>query len=85
MKEQKEIKKFNAQDLRERKDKTVSLKLNEKTYKEFQKIMKEQDLTVSGVINQFMTLTNDLLKSAEGGEVVFIFEPNKDQEEQNTN
>ena len=73
----KQIKKYNAQDLRERIQKRkVTLAFEEKVWLEFQKIMKEQKLTPSGVLNQFMKLANELLKEGSG-EVCFIFEESK--------
>ena len=72
----KEIKRFNVEELRERKDTAVTLKFNGKVYSEFKQIMKEQNLSASGVLNQFMKLANDLLKNGSG-EVCFIFEENK--------
>lgn len=76
----KEVKKFKAQDLKEKRDTAVTLKFNGKIYAEFKKIMKEQNLAPSAVLNQFMKLTNDLLKEGSG-EVCFIFEETKKKEE----
>ncbi len=73
----KEVKRFNVQELKEKKDTAVTLKFNGKVYSEFKQIMKEQNLSPSGVLNQFMKLTNELLKSGSG-EVCFIFKENKD-------
>jgi len=72
----KEIKKFDVQNLKERQDTAVTLKFNEKIYSEFKKIMREQGLRASSVLNQFMKLTNQLLKEGSG-EVCFIFKENK--------
>lgn len=77
---EKKVKRFEIKDLKEQKDTNVTLKFNGETYKTFQKIMKEQNLVPSTVLNQFMLLTNDLLKKGEGGEVCFIFEENKKEE-----
>lgn len=68
----KEIKKFEVLELRERNDTAVTMKFNGEVYSEFKKIMKEQGLVPSKVLNQFMKLTNELLKEGRG-EVCFIF------------
>ena len=73
----KEITKFNAQELKEKRDTAATMKFNGAVYNEFKIIMKEQGLAPSAVINQFMKLTNDLLKDKKGGEICFIFEPVK--------
>lgn len=73
----KEVKKFDARELRERKDTAVTMKFNGEIYREFKEIMKEQKLAPSSVLNQFMKLTNNLLKSNSGGEVCFVFETTK--------
>ena len=74
----KEIKRYEIKNLKQLKDKVVTIKLNGDTYTLFKQNMKEQSFVVSDVINQFMVLTNDLLQSNEGGEVCFIFEPTKE-------
>jgi len=69
----KEIKKFKVQELKEKRDTAVTMKYNGAVYNEFKKIMKEQNLSPSAVLNQFMKSTNELLKEGSG-EVCFIFE-----------
>jgi hypothetical protein len=72
----KEIIKYNAEELKERREKVVTLKFNGKVYSEFKQIMAEQGYVPSAVLNQFMKLTNKLLKEGSG-EVCFIFKENK--------
>lgn len=73
----KEIRRFNVEELREKRDTVVTMKFNGVIYNEFKIIMKEQNLVPSAVLNQFMKLANDLLKSNDGGEIAFVFEPKK--------
>ena len=76
----KEITRFDAQELKEKRDTAATMKFNGKVYDEFKIIMREQGLAPSAVINQFMKLCNDLLKDKMGGEVCFIFEATKEVE-----
>lgn len=78
-----DVKRFNTNELREKRERAVTMKFNGKTYDEFKIIMKEQDLNPSLVLNQFMKLTNDILKKENGGEVCFIFEPTKKEGDDN--
>ena len=74
----KEIKRFNLSELNEgKKDIGVTVKVNSESWKLFRRIMKEQNLIPSTVINQFIVLVNDLLVSEDGGEISFVFEPIK--------
>jgi ABC-type branched-subunit amino acid transport system substrate-binding protein len=78
----KEIKRYEVEELRpEKRNLAVTLKFNEDVYLKFKKIMKEQGLAPSLILNQFMKLTNDLLTSQDGGEVCFIFKPKKEEVE----
>jgi len=83
-KDNKKIVRYNAQNLKKKKDKTVTLSFNAKDYDDFKKIMKEQNLSPSSVLNQFMVLTNELLTSQDGGEIAFIFEPNDNKQNKST-
>lgn len=69
----KQTKKFKVQDMRDERNHPITLKVNKKIWDEFKIIMDEQKLIPSAVFNQFMKMTNDLLKSNDGGEIAFIF------------
>ena len=71
---------YNAEGLKKKKDKTVTMSFNKEDYETFKQVMEEQGLKPSSVLNQFMVLTNDLLTSEKGGEVAFVFEPHENQQ-----
>lgn len=71
------IKRVEVASLRKKLDWRATLGVNGETYSKFRKIMEEQGLGVSKVINEFMSLTNDLLTKNDGGEIKFIFKPIK--------
>jgi hypothetical protein len=75
----KEIIRYDAEELKEKRNKAVTLSFNSKIYEEFKIIMQEQGLVPSAVLNQFMKLSNKLLKTGSG-EVCFVFKENKKEE-----
>jgi hypothetical protein len=77
----KETRRFNVEELKQRRERVITLKVNGGVYDLFQKIMREQHLKPSAILNQFMKLTNDLLQEEDGGEIAFVFEPIKKEEE----